>query len=90
MVAHLCGGGEIPLLLAVERRCGDASWNVDALGHLRDLLEGALNTVVNVVEQSGSEFDGEGLAGSHYGVANLDAGCEGIALAGGKIRGLPL
>ena len=58
VVANLHGGREVPLLLAVKGGCGDAAGDVDALGHLRDLLEGTLNTIVDIVEQTGSELDG--------------------------------
>ena len=63
VVADLGGRGELPLLLAVEGGGGDAPRNVDALGDLRDGLEGSLDTVVDVVEQAGAEFDRERLAG---------------------------
>lgn len=54
----------------------DATGDVDALGGLGDLLEGSLNTVVDVVEQTGAEFDREGLAGSLDGVSYRDTGCS--------------
>lgn len=76
VVANLGRGGEVPLLLAVEGVGVDASGDVDALGQLRNLLEGSLDTVVDVVEQTGTELDGEGLAGAVDRVTDRDAGWE--------------
>lgn len=76
VVADLHVRGEVPLLLAVEGIRGDATGDVDALGEIGDLLEGSLDTVVDVVEQAGAEFDGERLSGSHDGVTDLDTGCR--------------
>lgn len=58
VVADLHGWGEVPLLLAVEGGGDDAAGDVDALGHVGDLLEGPLDAVVDVVQEAGAELDG--------------------------------
>lgn len=68
-------GCELPLLGAVESGDMDTTRDVDAVGVLGDLLEGSLNTIVDVVEQAGAELDGEGLSGSQDGVSYRDTGC---------------
>lgn len=75
MVANLHGGGEIPLLLAVESGDGNTTRNVDALCDGGDVLEGSLNTIVNVVQQTGAELNGQRLAGTQDGVTDLDTSC---------------
>lgn len=72
VVADLHGGGEIPLLLAVESRDSDTARNVDALCDAGNGLQRTLNTIVDVVEQTRTELDGERLAGSQNGIAYLD------------------
>lgn len=75
VVADLHLGLELPLLGAVEGRDSDTAGNVDALGGAGDLLEGSLDTIVDVVEQTRAELDGEGLSGSQDGVANRHTVC---------------
>lgn len=75
VVADLGSRGEVPLLGAVERGNRDTTRDVDALGRFRDLLERALDTVVDVVQQAGAELDREGLAGPVDRVADGDTGC---------------
>lgn len=74
VVADLGGGGEVPLLLAVEGVGSDTTGDVDALGHLRDLLEGSLDTIVDVVEQTGAKLDGERLSSTADRVTDRDTG----------------
>jgi hypothetical protein len=76
VVADLDGGCELPLLLAVEGRDGDTAGDVDGLGHLGNGLEGTLDTVVDTVEQTGAELDGQGLSGTGDGVTDHDTGCD--------------
>ncbi|KAI6766620.1 hypothetical protein HG531_011842 [Fusarium graminearum] len=76
VVADLDGGRELPLLVAVEGRNGDTAGNVNGLGHLGNGLERTLDTVVDTVEQTGAELDGQGLSGSVDGVTNHNAGCD--------------
>lgn len=75
VVADLHFGVELPLLFAVEGGNSDATGNVDALGGAGDLLEGSLDTIVDVVEQAGAQLDGERLSSAQDGVANRDTGC---------------
>jgi hypothetical protein len=57
VVADLNGGCELPLLLAVEGRDGDTAGDINGLSHLGNSLEGTLDTVVDTVEETGTEFD---------------------------------
>lgn len=50
VVTDLHSRGEFPFLLAVEGRGGDATWNINALRLLLNLLEWPLNTIVDVVQ----------------------------------------
>jgi hypothetical protein len=75
VIANLQRRGELPLLLAVNGRDGDAARDVDRAGDLGDVLQGSLDTVVDTVEETGSELDGERLSSSGDGVTDLDTGC---------------
>lgn len=72
VVANLLGGGELPLLLAVESGDRDATRNVDSPRDLGDASKRALDTIVNTVQQTGTELDGQRLAGAEDGVADSD------------------
>lgn len=74
VVADLLGGGKLPLLVAVEGGNRYTAGNVDALGGFGNTSEGTLDTVVDAVQQTGTELDGEGLASAEDGVANSDTG----------------
>jgi hypothetical protein len=71
-------GGKVPLLLAVEGGDVDTAGNVDAVGGLGDALERALDTVVDGLEQTGAELDGERLSGPDDRVADRDTSCNGL------------
>lgn len=81
VVADLHLGVELPLLGAVEGGNSYAAGDVDALSGVGDLLEGSLDTIVDVVEQTGAQLHGEGLSSSQDGIANRDTGCLFIASA---------
>ena len=72
-VAHLGGGDEVPLLLSVQRRNLDASGDGGA-GDLHDLLQGTLDTVVNIFKQAGAKLNGQRGAGGDHFRAGADAG----------------
>lgn len=74
VVADLHRGPELPLLFAVEGVRGDTAGDVNALGDVGNGREWALDTVVDVVEQTGAELDRQGLARPQNGVADLDTG----------------
>lgn len=76
VVADLHLGLELPLLGAVEGGDGHSAGDVDALGGVGDLLEGSLDTIVDVVKQAWAQLDGEGLSGPQDGVANRHTGCS--------------
>lgn len=86
LVAGLDGCLELPLLLAVQGGHLDASCDGGA-GDLHDLLQGTLNAVVNIFQQAGAQFHGQGCAGGNNFRAGADAGgflvdlnCGGIAV----------
>lgn len=81
VVSDLECRGEVPLLLAVESICGDATRDVNALGDVGDLLEGSLNTVIDVVEKTGAEFDRQWLAGTNDWITDLDTSWNGLGSA---------
>lgn len=54
VIADLLGGGELPLLLPVERRDGDTAGDIDGARNAGDRLERTLDTVVDVVEEAGA------------------------------------
>jgi hypothetical protein len=85
VVADLDGRCELPLLFTVEGRNGDTAGNVNGFGHLGNGLEGTLNTIVDTVEQTGTELDGQGLSGSVDGVTDHDAGCLLVNLNRGLV-----
>ena len=87
MVANLLGGGELPLLLAVESGNGDAARNVDALSQGRNLFKGSLDSIVDTVEKTGAELDGQRLAGSDNGIADLDTSCSFLSVIVAGTRG---
>ena len=55
---------EAPEFGGIERGDVDASGDVDGLGVVSDDLKGSLNTVEDLIEDTGAEFDSEGLFGS--------------------------
>lgn len=61
---------EAPELGWVEGGDVDTSGDVDGLGVVSDDLEGSLNTVEDLIEDTGAEFDGEGLFGSFDWIAH--------------------
>jgi hypothetical protein len=78
VVANLVLGGlEVPLSLTVQGGHVDTAGNVDAVGNVRDGLEGALDTVVDGLHQTRAELDGQRLAGSVDGVTDRDTSCVG-------------
>jgi len=70
---------EVPLSLTVQGGHVDTTRNVDAVGDVRDTLERALNTIVNGLHQTGTELDGQRLAGSVDRVTNGDTSYSGSA-----------
>jgi hypothetical protein len=64
------GGGELPTLVAVKAGDFDTAGDVDVGAELVNVLEGTLDTVKNSVQNTGAEFEGEGLAGLDNGIAN--------------------
>ena len=67
---------EIPLLRAAQRLHVDAARNVDALRQLVDVLQRALDSVKDVVQDTGSELNGQGRPCSEHGVTNANTSCE--------------
>lgn len=63
---------EIPLLLTVQSGNVDTTGNVDTIGDFGNALERALNTIVDGLEKTWAELDGQRLAGAVYRVANSD------------------
>ncbi|CDC63125.1 unknown [Clostridium sp. CAG:448] len=86
--AHLVlignGRRKVPALLTGERRLVNAFGDIGAV-FLADDLQGALNAVINVFDQSGSQFDRKrGTCGNHP-VAASDASRFLIDLNGGTV-----
>ena len=52
----------------------DSSWDVDRIGVFSDDFEWSLNTVKDLIEDTGTEFDGEGLFGSFDWISYSKAG----------------
>ena len=73
LVAGLGSGLKLPLFLTVQRGHLNASCDGGA-GELHDLLQGALNTVVNIFQQAGAQLNGQGRAGGDYFRTGADAG----------------
>ena len=73
LVAHLGHRIEVPLLLVVHG--GDLHAAGDAGAHLfHDLLQGALDTVVNAFDHAGAQLHAHGGAGGHHLGAGAQAG----------------
>lgn len=64
---------EVPFLLAVESGDVDTAGYVDAVRGLGNGLERSLDTIVNCLQETRVEPDGEGFSGSRGKVADLDA-----------------
>ena len=61
LIARLCGGNEVPLLASVERGNVGAAADCRA-GHLAYLGQGALDTVIDILQHAGPELNGHGHA----------------------------
>jgi hypothetical protein len=72
--------GKVPLLLAVQSRQVDAAGDVNAVRAVGDALEGALDTVVDSLHQTGTELDGQWLPRPEDRVANSHTSCMLSAL----------
>ena len=96
LVANGGGGGELPLLLLVQG--GDFHATGDAGAHLlHDLLQGALDAVIDTLDHAGAQLHAHGGAGGlHHGAGaqagglliDLDGG--GVALHGQNLADQPL
>lgn len=60
---------KFPFMLVVECRHVNATWDENILAHFVDCGEGSLDAVENGVEDSWTQFYGEGVVGSDYLVA---------------------
>jgi len=79
------GGGEVPHLVAIKAGDLDTSGDVDILCHVVNVLEGALNTIEDGVQNTRSELKGEGLAGLLDGIADGHTGGVLVNLNGGGV-----
>ena len=85
---HLCaflhGGGELPLLLGVQG--GDFHTTGDAGAHLlHDLLQRALDAVVDALDHAGPQLDAHGSTGGDHFRARAETGGLLIDLDGGRV-----
>ena len=74
----------MPLLLVVERRHVNASFEVGA-GDLHDLVQRALDTVVDRADQTGTELNGERCAGGLHLFSGTETGGLLIDLNRGSV-----
>ena len=85
VVTNLGNGGEVPLLLAVERGNLLATRQKVAAGLLTNDLQRALNAIVNIFNQAGAKFHGERRAGRYDLRPRAEAGGLFIHLNGGGV-----
>ena len=64
---------KFPLLHSAEGIGVDTLGNINAVGHLVDVLERTLDTVKNCTHDARAKLHGQGLAGTQDGVADCDA-----------------
>ena len=84
LIPRLRGGNEVPLLAAVER--GNVGAAADArAGHLAYLGQGALDTVIDILQHAGPELNGHGHARCLDHRAGAEAGGLLINLNGGLV-----
>ncbi len=86
LVARLSHGGPLPLLVAGQRGHLDAAGDVGA-HPLDDLLQRALDAVVDVLDQAGTQLHAQRRAGGHHVGAGAQAGGLLIDLDGGALAG---
>ena len=84
LVALLGGGHEVPLLLPVQGGDLDAAGDGGA-GDLHDALQGALDAVVDVFDEAGTQLHGQGGAGGLHRRAGTQAGGLLVDLDGGGV-----
>lgn len=82
---EVLAGRELPLLGAVQAGHVNAAGNVDAAADVADTLEWALDTIVDGLHETGTELDGERLAGTDDRVANSNASGFLVDLDGGLV-----
>ena len=87
LVPRLHHGGELPLLLPVQGGHLHAPGQVVASAHLPDDLQGALNAVVDIFDEAGTQLHGQGGAGGDHLRPGAQAGGLLIHLDGGRVPG---
>ena len=86
LVAGLCHGDEVPLLLPVQGRNIDASGDAVA-GLGTHLGQGALDAVIDVIQHAGAKLHGHGHAGGDDLSAGAKAGGLFVDLDGSLVAG---
>ena len=64
---------KFPLLHSAEGIGVDTFGNINAVGHLIDVLEGTLDTIKNCTHDARAKLHGQGLPGTQDGVTDCDS-----------------